>query len=48
MVEKNRQSNIVYGQGQSQTGSGIAKTSNQAFYKWIQPVSHIKKWIPIS
>lgn len=34
MVERNRASNIVYGQGQSQTGGGI-KTSNQSFYKWI-------------
>ncbi len=35
MADRNRASNIVYGQGNSQTGGGSIKTSNQAFYKWI-------------
>ena len=38
MIEKNSKVNIVYGVGQTQTGKGPTKTSNQAFYKWIQPV----------
>jgi hypothetical protein len=33
MIEKNRQTNIVYGRAAENI-----KTSNQAFYKWIQPV----------
>jgi hypothetical protein len=33
MISRNRNSNIVMGQGNENK-----KTSNQAFYKWIQPV----------
>ena len=35
--DRNKVSNIVYALGRAQTGDA-PKTSNQAFYKWIQPV----------
>jgi hypothetical protein len=39
MAMKNRASNIVYGQGNANTGRGqTQKTINQAYFKWIQPV----------